>query len=387
MKAAFGILNFIYTRISDNTNKIWFNQLLQISTKELGSKLIKEIPKADKTATLEILSEIYGEVIPKKFIPSLKLMLSAKPASYENILAYVLFSYYLFTKLAEIDIKLTAWNNKLEDILNLSKSLAISPNHIGERANWLLNFNRMDELYQHKWYQIQKEIKNKTMDIFAKKWETLIARKNRQISTLNVLLDNYKDMKPIVINFNKFKHDISAIKNWIKFGKYAYNGYKNGYKNKYARNFDSKTLYIGSRLINKLCKIIKRVNITQEHLKNVLENLQNEENDIQLCKLQHTVESLQKDDKNLIDKLTNNGSYQIQLDNYEKVWKQMNLSKIEKLGLTLNLQYNYIINKLENYGGSGQLSKILDDVDESAESTEFSIASNISSSKRKQPNT
>jgi hypothetical protein len=208
MEAAFGILNFIYARISDDNQRIWFNQLLQISTKELGSKLIKEIPKSDKTATLEILSEIFREVIPMKFIPSLKLMLSAKPASYENILAYVLFSYYLFVKMAEIDIKLTAWNNKLEDILNLSKSLAITPNHLGERANWILNFNRLNELYQQKWYQIQKEIKFKTMEIFENKWKTLIARKNRQISTLNVLLDNYKDMKPIVINFNKFKKEI-----------------------------------------------------------------------------------------------------------------------------------------------------------------------------------
>ena len=386
MEAAFGILNFIYARISDDNQRIWFNQLLQISTKELGSKLIKEIPKSDKTATLEILSEIFREVIPMKFIPSLKLMLSAKPASYENILAYVLFSYYLFVKMAEIDIKLTAWNNKLEDILNLSKSLAITPNHLGERANWILNFNRLNELYQQKWYQIQKEIKFKTMEIFENKWKTLIARKNRQISTLNVLLDNYKDMKPIVINFNKFKKEIFAVKNWIKYNKYVYN---NKFNNNSANNscFDPKILYIGSRLINKLSKMIKYVNYIQGNVRNVLEKLQNEENDVQLGKLQQTIEKLQRDERNLIDKLTNNTSYQMQLENYEKVWKQMDLSRIEKLGLTLNLQYNYIINKLENYGGSGQLSKILDDVDESAdESTEFSVASN-SNFRRKLSNT
>jgi hypothetical protein len=133
--------------------------------------------------------------------------------------------------------------------------------------------------------------------------------------------------------------------------------------------------------------MIKYVNYIQGNVRNVLEKLQNEENDVQFGKLQQTIEKLQRDERNLIDKLTNNTSYQMQLENYEKVWKQMDLSRIEKLGLTLNLQYNYIINKLENYGGSGQLSKILDDADESAdESTEFSVASN-SNFRRKLSNT
>lgn len=53
-----------------------------------------------------------------------------------------------------------------------------------------------------------------------------------------------------------------------------------------------------------------------------------------------------------------NRDYKYELEQHEKLWKNMNLNNTERFANIINLKLNYIINKIENKGGTGKLSKI-----------------------------
>lgn len=362
MAATFGtILAYIYKHIDEN-NKPEFKQIIELCTEEKLSNIIKAKTIDEKLIAIENLKE---DIFAPELIPLAKLMLKSKPGSHENLLAYIVFSYEILYRMSNLEIQIEIWNGKIEEILKLSESIVLSPNELSERANWILNFKRFKEIYEDKFKRTVNFYENKEIDMFNKYWKTIINHKNEEIKLYKSLYFNEKHIKNNILKQLEYNDIIKTqYKELQKFlyGNSNINMHKFKYgkmRQKYGNTNDEirKQIYILKRITKKNMKILNIINNIWENSNEIYEELMEEQKYKRMEILENAIKATNNND--IYNKINiHNRDYKYELEQHEKLWKNMNLNNTERFANIINLKLNYIINKIENKGGTGKLSKI-----------------------------
>ena len=374
MAATFGtIISWIYKHIDNENSRIDFKTIVDLCTEEKLSAVVKAKTIDEKILALQNLNV---DILATDIIPLVRLMLKTKPSSHENLLAYIIFSYQILFECSKIELQIAKTNDKLEEILKLTESMAITPNDLSERANWILNFKRFKLLFDEKFKNLVEYYENKELKSFENFWKKVIQKKNDEIRVYKSLYLQVKHMNNNLIdqmeynNLEKlqFKDIQKLIYHNNKNSNYDWSQNSiNKNSNKYwSQNTYGKIktqLYIIKRMIKRNKKITNKLNIIMENSNELYEELNEQIHAKRMAILEEAINqaNIEAINNRFGNNINNkNREFKNELEKHEIIWDKMKLSPIEKKANTINLKLNYIINTIENKGGTGKLNKIME---------------------------
>jgi hypothetical protein len=289
--------------------------------------------------TFNIIQEHFKDVIVPDLIPCVKILIHEKdnPKSKIAIVAFVIFGYYLIQKLSTVEQQINEWNGRLDELLELTKASYITPDNLKERGIWILNFKRMEKLMQNKIDSIQKYYKEKQINQFNNYWYNIMKQKENTNKMLNNVIIAQKKQIKNQINYEQINRELKNLKEEIK--------------NKIYNRKTSKIrikLYIMNRKIRKIHKIIQRITEIQRHNESLSEELEDLIEAKFLQNLKEAVDNIDKETMKFVDENTQTLTFKSELKFYERIWDEMKLNPIKRTAEKLNLQFNYLINLLEN---------------------------------------
>jgi len=337
MTAAFGnILTYLLNHIKESETKIDFESMISHFSKEMCKSIL--LSKNWKE-TFTIIQEHFKDVILPDLIPCVKLLIHEKdnPKSKIAIIAFVIFGYYVIQKVSTLEQQINEWNQKLDELLELTKASYITPDSLLERGIWILNFKRMEKLMQNKIESIQAYYKEKQINQFNNYWYNIMKQKDNTNKMLNNIINAQRKQIRNQLNYDQLVIELKSLKEEIKNRIYGKKTNKTRIK-----------LYIMNRKIRKIQKIINRITEIQKHNESLSEELEDLIEAKFLQNLKEAIDNIDKETMEFVNKNTETPTFKSELKFYERIWTEMKLNPIKKTAEKLNLQFNYLINLLES---------------------------------------
>jgi hypothetical protein len=354
MTTTFGtIFAYLLKKLNDD-EQADFTQILETYSKEICKSILLSKTWEEKW---EAIQQYFKTVLDPEIIPVVKLLLKSQQNIKSKTLqiAYVIFGMHILNKINDVNDSIITWNKKLEELLKLSEAITIQPNDLYERGIWILNFNRMKHLMDHKLDKVTKYYKYYQSKQFNNYWYKMLKQKDQNNRTLLDMNKILMKKKLEVSNLKEVKDIIKEIRKDLNKNIYGYN-----YRHK-RNNY----LYILKRKIKLVNQMINKISEVKKLSEETLEEAYDIDNAVQLGKLKEVIDEIQKEDKQNLNDFTNNiNNFQEELKYYTRVWEKLKLNPIQKQAEKLTLQFNYIINKIDNKGGTGELHTINEENEE-----------------------
>lgn len=337
MTAAFGnILTYLLNHIKEPETKVDFECVISHFSKEMCKSIL--LSKNWKE-TFNIIQEHFKDVIIPDLIPCVKILIHEKDTQKSKIaiIAFVIFGYYLIQRTSKLEQQINEWNEKLDELLNLTKASHITPDDLKERGIWILNFKRMEKIMQNKLSSLQSYYKEKQINQFNNYWYRIMKQKEGTNKMLNSIIDIQKKQIKNQLNYEQINSELRKLKEEIK--------------NKIYNKRTNKTrikLYIMNRKIRKVQKIIQKTIKIQKHNEQLSEELEDLVEAKFLNNLKEAIDNIDKETMEFVNRNTESPTFKSELKFYERIWNEMKLNPIKKTAEKLNLQFNYLINLLEN---------------------------------------
>jgi len=331
------VLAYLINKL-DEEDKFSANYVISMCTAEKAKDLLLS---KDANQVIDCFSSIFKEIMSQDMIQLIKLALNVKSFNQNKLgkLAFMTYTLYILKELNKFEIMIQTQNEKLEDMLKLTKSVLIMPTNLTEKGSWILNFKRYQKLHQ-KDKELKIAFEWKKLKQFNDYWYQYLNKQNEVIKYLKFKVSEQsylRDQNNLLRNLNKSMKQFAQINR------------EQIYKTKISKT-KRKWLYIQRRKVRKLNRTLSEIQRIEKERRYILDDAKNLDNEMKRAELEETIRQVEEENQNEgIDKITNSSKeFQSILKLNKKIWDKMNLNELEKRRNEILLKQDYIIQSIEN---------------------------------------
>jgi hypothetical protein len=331
------VLAYLINKLDDE-DKFSANYVISMCTAEKAKDLLLS---KDVNQVIDCFSSIFKDIMSQDMIQLIKLALNVKSFNQNKLgkLAFIVYTLYILKELNKFDVMIQTQNEKMEDLLKLSKSVLIMPTNLTEKGSWILNFKRYQKLHQ-KDKELKIAFEWKKLKQFNEYWYKYLNKQNEVIKYLKfrVSEQNYlKDQNNLLMKLSQ------------SMKQFAQTNREQIYKQKFSRS-RRKWLFIQKRKVRQLSKSLMEIQKIEKERRFILDDAKNLENEKKKTELEEVIRQVEEENQNEgINKITNSSrEFQDILKLNRKIWDKMNLNELEKRRNEIQLKQDYIIQSIEN---------------------------------------
>jgi hypothetical protein len=331
------VLAYLINKL-DEEDKFSANYVISMCTAEKAKDLLLS---KDVNQVIDCFSSIFKDIMSQDMIQLIKLALNVKSFNQNKLgkLAFIVYTLYILKELNKFDVMIQTQNEKMEDLLKLSKSVLIMPTNLTEKGSWILNFKRYQKLHQ-KDKELKIAFEWKKLKQFNEYWYKYLNKQNEVIKYLKfrVSEQNYlKDQNNLLMKLSQ------------SMKQFAQTNREQIYKQKFSRS-RRKWLFIQKRKVRQLSKSLMEIQKIEKERRYILDDAKNLENEKKKTELEEVIRQVEEENQNEgINKITNSSrEFQDILKLNRRIWDKMNLNELEKRRNEIQLKQDYIIQSIEN---------------------------------------
>jgi hypothetical protein len=331
------VLAYLINKL-DEEDKFSANYVISMCTAEKAKDLLLS---KDVNQVIDCFSSIFKDIMSQDMIQLIKLALNVKSFNQNKLgkLAFIVYTLYILKELNKFDVMIQTQNEKMEDLLKLSKSVLIMPTNLTEKGSWILNFKRYQKLHQ-KDKELKIAFEWKKLKQFNEYWYKYLNKQNEVIKYLKFRVNeqNYlKDQNSLLMKLNQ------------SMKQFAQTNREQIYKQKFSRS-KRKWLFIQRRKVRQLSKSLMEIQKIEKERRYILDDAKNLENERKKTELEEVIRQVEEENQNEgINKITNSSrEFQDILKLNRRIWDKMNLNELEKRKNEIQLKQDYIIQSIEN---------------------------------------